>query len=95
MWSLVIDIASNGDAWIESGSGVAAGFSGEVASIISKGVEAWVLSSVSKLENPDDGLVKGGDGGVLVGSVVSRLPKKRPKLSLLCPWLFVFATIAK
>jgi hypothetical protein len=78
------------------GKGMVGCLTGETSAVASKGVYVWVLSTVSKLEKPDDGL-KNGDAANAVGgfdvwsSMMSELQvdsavdgffTKRPELSL-------------
>ena len=75
-----VAIVSSVDSRSELGSGVFAGLVGEVAGVVSKGVDVCVLSTNSKpeVERLDAGRV---NGVANMGSAIAFL-EKRPELSL-------------
>ena len=83
MTSLVA-MTSSWDEGAESGRGVVGGFVGDVAGVNSNGVNDPILSMWSKLDSPDEGLVRTVDEYMSGSCSVSGLFfAKRPELSLL------------
>jgi hypothetical protein len=64
-------------------------FAGELGGVGSRGVEVCVLSTRSKVERLEVGLVSGGGVGVLAEVFLA----KRPELSLARSYCFMFASV--